>query len=310
MGGGGSKTTNTTNIKTQAIVDAMARAIMKCKGNQTINQKFVLSGSYNVIKNFKMVQAFNLSATCSNNAQNTQDIQSAVSSAIKQQLSSQSESVTGAIGNGSSSDVNLIVDNEVRTTLTSETITEVITNTMAQQEAIISGNNNIVDEFEMSQTLSILQENCQEVVSGMKSVQAITNTADTTQTTTQTNPISSIIDSVFGGLTGMFYVYAIIIIAALGIGAYVFVNGGPIGMFFGSSSDTNYAQPGYQSMQQSYQPMNYAQSSYQPQSYPSIQSNYQQPQSYTQPIQATQSAFQQPTLYPPNYAQQMMQQVY
>ena len=246
MGGGGSKTTNKTNIKTQAIVDAMAQSIMNCKNNQVLVQRFEVSGNYNTISNFKMVQNFNLSTSCSNNAQVTQDIQNAVASAIKQQLSSQSESVLGAIGNGSVSEANTNIDNEVKTTLTAQTITNVITDTMAQQEAIISGDHNIINNFEMSETMNILQNNCQKVISDMKSVQDIKNEEDTKLKSTQTNPLAAILDSIFKGLTNLSSVYAIILIVALVVGGYIIIKGGFLNVIFDvfkDKSSTQYNQP-------------------------------------------------------------------
>ena len=77
MGGGSSTTSDVTSINT-SVTNAMAQAIMNCSGNTMVEQKFTVSGSYNKLNNFKMVQAMSLSATCANNADNLASVQSAV----------------------------------------------------------------------------------------------------------------------------------------------------------------------------------------------------------------------------------------
>lgn len=251
--GGGSSTANTTNIRTKAIVDAMARSIMNCKGNTQVTQRFVLSGSYNVIDGYKMVQNFKLSTSCANKAENLADIQQSVAGAVKAQAAAQSVTLTGALG-GSSSEVNTTIENEVRQTITNETVTNVINDVNALQESIISGDHNIINNFSMEQTFDLVSEACQDVLNTMKSVQAVTNNSDTKSEATQKDFVAGVIDSVGNIFTSMGTMWVIVAVVALVVGGYIVVKGGPAALFGSSGSDGQPAQPGLMSLMQQQQP--------------------------------------------------------
>ncbi len=212
MGGGGSKATTSTNLASSVAIDAIARNIMNCKNNTFLRQSFIVTGNYNVVKNTKMVQNLKLSTKCSQDTQNTINLQQEVTNAIHQIAEAQSVSVLGAIGNGSVSDAYINISNEVKQKITAETILNIINDTNAQQDIIIAGDHNIIDNFEMSQTLELLQENCQKVVNDLKSVQILDNTINQTANSKQTNFISDIIDSVFSGLADLMNVWVIFLI--------------------------------------------------------------------------------------------------
>jgi hypothetical protein len=247
----------------------MAKSIMSCKGNQNVVQRFVLSGNYNVIDGYKMVQNFKLSSSCTNKAENLNDIQQSVASAIKAQAEATGSGVTSALG-ASSSDVDVNIQNDVETHITNETVTSVINDANATQEAIISGDHNIVKDFSMDQTLEIVLQSAQDVVNKMKTVQAIENAADSSAKAVTTNPISDIIDSVGNIFAKLGSLWTIIIVVALCIGGYVIVNGGFLGTLFGSKGDGHPSQ-GVQMMQAyrgSPQQMQQAPPGYPPSGYP------------------------------------------
>lgn len=224
MGGASSK--STIDVRTKSIVEALTQNIMDCQSNTIVDQRFVLSGSYNTIENFKMVQYLRLSKDCINNAQNLNDIQQSVSNAIKQSAEAQSVSLLGVLGN-SDSEANTFIDNEVRQTITNQNITKMIDKVNASQEAIISGDNNIIRNFSMEQTADVVMKAAQEVLNSLKSVQEIKNQVSSESKATQTNFISDIIDSVTGLFTGVGMIWALIAVVAIAVGGWVLVKSNP-----------------------------------------------------------------------------------
>lgn len=209
----------------------MVENIMQCKTNTAVSQKFVLSGSFNTINNFKMVQYLKLSADCTQDTKSIADLQQSVANAIKQSADAQSVSLIGVLG-ASSSEVNTNILNEIKSKITQKTVLDIITNTNAEQVAVISGNNNIVTNFDMSQTAEVLAKNCQNVVNQLSSVQAVDNSAESASKSTQTNFISDILTSIFKGLTGIGLIWMVIIVVGIIVLGIVVVKGGPIMAFF------------------------------------------------------------------------------
>lgn len=232
MGGGGSKASTTTNIATTLATTALAQSIMNCSGGTYVTQTFTVSGNYNVVSNTKQVQAMQLTQNCTQNVNTLASVQQAVTSAIQQAAASQSVSVLGILGT-STSDVNLSIANDVSNSITQQAIQTIINNTNAQQAITISGNNNIVNNFSQSQTLTILENNCQSVVQNMQSVQAINNAANQNATATQTNFVSDILNSLFSGLTSLGMLGVIIVVAAIIFLGPALIQGGPLATILG-----------------------------------------------------------------------------
>ncbi len=230
--GQGSSSSNSTSITNKTSVEAMVENIMACRTNTVVAQKFVLSGSYNTINNFKMVQYLKLSADCSQDTKSVADLQQSVANAVQQSAAAQSVSLIGVLG-ASSSEVNTNILSEIRSKITQRTVLDIINSTNAEQVVVISGNNNIVTNFEMSQTAEILAKNCQNVINQLSSVQAVDNAAKSSSTATQTNFISDILSSIFKGLTSLSLVWMIVIIVGIIVLAIVVIKGGPIMAFFG-----------------------------------------------------------------------------
>jgi hypothetical protein len=218
---GGAKSTTTTNVATKSVVEAVARNIMNCSSNALQVQRFVISGDFNVVKNTKMVQNLKLSSDCSQDAKNIADLQQAVSNAIKQSAEAQNVALLGVLGS-SKSEVNLNIDNEVKQVITQENIQNIVNQSNAQQEFIISGNNNIVDNFSMDQTSEIVYNNAQKVVNQLKSVQQIETQADQEAKATMKGPLSEVLDSLFGGASSLIWV--IIAVGVIGlIGGFIYM---------------------------------------------------------------------------------------
>ena len=217
MGGGGSKSKTVIDVSTKSIVEAMTKNIMNCKSSGMVTQRFILSGSYNVIEKYRMVQNFKLSKECVNNAQNLNDLQASIANAIKAAAEAQGDAVFGALSS-SKAEATTMIENEVKQVITNENITNMIDDVNALQESIISGNNNIVKEFSMEQTTELVMMASQEVLNQLKSVQAIQNQAESGTKSTQTNFISDIVKSITDMVTdlGLGYVFLLIVVVIVG----------------------------------------------------------------------------------------------
>jgi len=233
--GGGASTANTTSIITRSAVEAVARNIMNCKSNAMISQTFTVSGNYNVVRNTKQVQNIKLSSSCAQDAQNIADLQQSVANAVKQSASSQGVSVLGALGSVTSEN-NLNLENDIKQTITQENIQNIINSSNAKQEIIISGDNNVIDNFTQEQTYDIVYDNAQKVVNTMKSLQVLENNAQQESKSVQTNFISDIVDSVFSGLQGMGWLVVVVVVAAIIFLGPVILKGGPLATLMGSDS--------------------------------------------------------------------------
>ncbi len=289
MGGASSKTS--MDVYTSNIVDALSRSIQNCQGNTLINQQVVIKGNYNVVKRVRMVQGMKLSTSCSADIQNVTSTQQAVENAIKQQSEAQNVALLGAIGSSDSKNETRI-HNEVKAAITQETIQNIINNFNATQEFYLDGNSNIVEDITMEQSMAVLQENCLKALNKISAVQEIQNKAESISKATQTNPVSDVVDAVgsaAGGIVGAIGdiftslggMWTIIIIVALIVGGYIFVQYGSLGAIFGDDAPQDqyqqYSPDQYQPDQ--YQPDQYQPDQYQPDQY---QPDQYQPDQYQQ----------------------------
>jgi len=217
MGGGGSKATTTTSVVSKAAIESIVKNIMNCQNNTTMIQEFIVRGDFTTVSRSKMVQSVNLSSQCANDAQNIADLQQSVANSLKQAAESQSVSVLGALGS-SRSEVNANIENEVKQSITNETVTNMINNVMLEQRLIIEGDNTIINEFTMEQTSDLVYNAAQKVVNDLKSTQVLDNNIDQGAKATQTNFIADIFESVFSIFTG-----PIGVLLMLAVGGVVFI---------------------------------------------------------------------------------------
>lgn len=257
--GGGSSTLNNNTIKTKNIVEAFSKTIQNCQGNTVINQKIAITGNYNVVKNVRLVQGMKLSSSCALDDKNVASAQQAVADAIKQQAESQNVAVLGALGGSASSETNTTIDNEVRATITRETIQNIINNFNATQDFYLNGNSNIVEDISMEQSMQVLYDNCLSALSQISSFQQVTNDVDQSSKSTMTNPISDIVNSVGNIFTKFGGMWTIIIIVGMIVGAIIIIQVGPDKLLALVDGDDD--PPNQQSMQpyQFNQPMQFSQ---------------------------------------------------
>ena len=236
MGGSSSKTS--TDIYTSNIVEAMSKTIQNCSGNTVISQQVVIKGNYNVVKNVRLVQGMKLSTSCSLDDKNIAAAQQAVENAIKQQSEAQNVALLGALSSSSSRD-DTKIRNEVRATITRETIQNIVNNFNATQEFYLDGNNSIVEDISMEQSMQVLFDNCLSALSQMSTVQDVMNNAELISKATQTNPISEIIGAIGNIITSLGGMWTIVIIVAMVVGGYIIIQGGFLGTLFGDDDSPN-----------------------------------------------------------------------
>ncbi len=238
---GGSSSKSTTDIYTSNVVEALSKSIQNCQSNTVINQQVVIKGNYNVVKKVRMVQGMKLAVSCALDDKNIAAAQQAVENAVKQQTEAQNVALLGALSS-SDSDTDLKIRNEVKATITRETVQNIINNFNATQEFYLDGNSNIVEDISMEQSMEALFDGCLSALSQMSTVQDIQNKADQATKATQTNPISEIIGAIGSIFTSLGSMWTIIVIVAIVVGGYIVINGGFIGTLIGSA-DTPPGQP-------------------------------------------------------------------
>ena len=233
MGTGKSKSTNTSNLTSRNIAESMSKTIQNCQGNTLVSQKVVITGNFNVVKNVRMVQGLKISASCALDDKSIAEAQQSVSSAIKQAAES-SGSLLGGFGDNESNN-STTIDNEVRATITKETMQNIINNFTATQEFYLNGNSNIVEDISYEQTMEALLDNCLSALSQMSTFQAVTQQVDSEAKSVNKNFVSEIIDSVGGIFSSGYAMIAVIVIAFI-IGGVVLAKSGLLPLPFGGST--------------------------------------------------------------------------
>jgi hypothetical protein len=235
---------STFSQRTKSVIDMLTTSTMNCQSTTLLSQKFVISGNFNTVSNTKMVQAVKLSTDCFNKAEALADIQNKLITAIDQTTKQQDVALLGA-ANFSKTQSKVDISNEVKQKITSASLTNMINSAQLDQAFIISGDNNIVDKFSMEQTIDIVSKAAGQLLSTLSSIQDIETKAKMETTSTITNPITELIDSIFGGIQGFAFIWVILAIAIIAGFVYLVSNGLFLGSLFGGSSTTNVTmQPG------------------------------------------------------------------
>lgn len=250
--GFGSSSTTTVSIYSKNISEMMAKSIQNCAGNTSIDMSIDIIGNNNVVKNVRMVQGVKLSTSCIMADSNISDIQQTVTNAIQQQSEAQNVAMLGAI-TSSDSEANTRISNEVRSVITRETLQNIINTYNAKMSILIDGNQNIVEDISMEQTMKILQDACLKAISKIKSVQDIETKAEQASKATQTNFISEIVDSIGDVITSVGAMWTIIIIVGMVVLGYIIISGGPFSALFGSVGYDEQQAQAEQQQEQAYQ---------------------------------------------------------
>jgi hypothetical protein len=218
--GGGSSTLNKTSTSTKNIVESLSKSIQNCSGHTIINNEVKIIGNFNVVRGVRLVQGMKLSNSCAMSETNIAETQQTVANAIKQAAESQGDAIFGGLSK-TKSQVLSEIENETRTVINRESIQNIVNNFNLTQEFFLNGNNNIVEDITMEQSMEVLYDNCLATLNKMKSFQEVTNQVDQKTKTTQTNFISDVVKSItgllgtLGGLMTIVFIVVIIVIAYL-----------------------------------------------------------------------------------------------
>jgi len=244
MGNSGSSSRSSTKIDTRLAVNSLASQVMNCTSSTLVSQSFRLIGNYNNAV-VRQVQAVQFSNDCSISAENMTTLQNDIANALQQAAKAQSASLLSVLG-GSTSDAISDIRSDVSQNITQSTVQNIVNNSATQQEIFISGNSNIV-RVDQSQTLSIVQNNAQQVINKLSSVTRINNALAQTSTAVSSNPVSDILNSIFSGLTDLSSVYAVVFVivavVAMAVGGYIVLQGGFLGTLLGNDAGDNFGPP-------------------------------------------------------------------
>lgn len=213
------KTTSKSTHVNELVADIINKNIL----NQDVTtsaalsqtQRYVVSGSKGVkVKNINFVQTIKNAISSSFNESTQDTIQASIANDIIAELTSTSTTA------GVQSDAETTVENIIKTTITNEVTVNKVNTCMAKiiqlQEIIVEDSENVeIEDVTFEQVAENLQSCIMKSSSMRDMVIAIESVSDVTASSEITNPISEIIDSVFGGIQGMFTGIFLIIGAAV-----------------------------------------------------------------------------------------------
>lgn len=221
MGGSSSKSSSRINMSQAASM--ITDTIMNCKSNSVIVQELNITGDYNVVSNAKQVQAFQLSSNCIQDMKNDVEFQQKVAQAVAQSAEAQGSAVLSALG-ASRADQESVIQNDIKQLFQSNTMQDIVNTVNSTQGINVVGNHNIIKNFSQEQVATMVFDNVQTALNKMKSAQDMDAKLDGKASAKTTNPLSEIINSVFGGLQGLVKYWVFFAIAALLIIAFLFRN--------------------------------------------------------------------------------------
>ncbi len=216
----GPKSKNTSQIINDTVNEVLTRNIMNCKTNMVASQRLVVEGSYITVDNVKMHQAYQLDASCFQDAQNVAKVQTEVENAIKQAAESQGIALLSALG-GSQAEVDSRIRNSVKTAINTETIQDVVQNINMEQVLNIRGENAIVKDVTMEQLGDIVFKNTQAITNDIEALTALKTEAEQTTETTTTSPFQFLVDIV-SSVTGMLSNPMILLMLLVGVGVVIY----------------------------------------------------------------------------------------
>ncbi len=198
---GGSKSKNKLQAFTSDVLKSINVASQKSALNSTASGIIKIKGNNNKVKAIQD-QKININFTGSQINNSVEDIRKTLSNGFKQAAKSKGSGVLSALG-ASESNVETVIENRVKQEFTKKNLQELVTSINSSLELDIEGDNNEVDSIQ-NQAKEIKTELIQNNIMNMKIAQDISNVADTTAEAITTNPISEIIDSVFGGIAKIY----------------------------------------------------------------------------------------------------------
>jgi len=224
--GSGSSSQSKSEILTELVTNTLVQNILKCQRQTILQQQVDIIGNNNVISGVRMNQAYKLDATCFQDTQALADVRNDIAQTIQQAAESQSAGVLSVLGS-SNSEVKSTIENRVKNDLTFENIQTAITQINAKQGISVVGDNNIVKNIDMSQFISIVEDNAQTVVNNMSIINDLKSSLDQEASATSKPLPTSLSELITGktssGSAGEGLDFNLIIIVLAILAAVVFV---------------------------------------------------------------------------------------
>jgi len=217
MGAGGSSSYVRHSVKTKSAVNAITRNVFNCSNNKNLEQSIRINCGRTVLDGVTQRMNISSKSACQSDSQTTADIKQQVANELKAEASSQNVALLGALGT-SRSEVDQNIVNDVEQNITVEKLNDMANDINAKQELVVNGCGGVVIRNTTQDIgAQIAFDAAEKVLTELKSVQAIENAATGKATSKNTNPISDIIDSVFGGMNTMSAIFAVVFIVLGGI---------------------------------------------------------------------------------------------
>lgn len=231
MGGSSSKVKQ--DLITRTAAEAMTKSIMRCSAKIAPTQQINIVGSHDVnMQGIKMSQHVKFNAECVNSSKNIAEIQQAVTAALKAAVASNSDAITGALSKSESS-VDQRIENEIKASINSESITEMVTNLEASQIINVYGSVKVdLVDIAMDQSVDAMMKASQTLLNNLSVVQDITAAMEGDAKSTQTNPITEIVGKLTEAFGSAVLAWAAIAIVFLIIGGIVMVYLNPFSGLF------------------------------------------------------------------------------
>jgi len=190
MGGGGSSAKSSATQATNIISEVVTTNLTKHHTIVQQEQYIRVSGNYNIVSDVVMNQAYeiNISEATTNNQ--IASMQSDITSQLQQAASSASVAMLDALG-GSQSEIDVEIENEIKSMITTENITDIAVNVNQSQGIDISGSHNIVKNITFKQFGKIIDENVRNQTQRSTLITTMDTVMSQEATATTENPLDA-----------------------------------------------------------------------------------------------------------------------
>ena len=201
--GAASSTTSTNTVDTKAITDILNKNTVSCKTNVSLSQLIDVEGSGNILEDITQSSGLSLDASCYNQSQTINEIQSIMENSMSNKVEKIDPALLSA-ANTSKTKLENDIRQEIRNTITTENMTNIINDVNASQTIKVRQNANILKNITQDSTLGMVASAVQDAVNSTKSVTTLTNLQKNDAKLTTTDPINDAIKGVMDGINGIF----------------------------------------------------------------------------------------------------------
>jgi len=168
------------NIVTNIVIEDIQTCDYQIVGEQSIN----VSGSYNIVRNVTMRQAFQLDVNCYQDVNRVQMLQTKLEESIKQVVKTEAELVAGKLSPAVNEEIDAYIHNDITNNITNRTLQQIAMSVNQKQGLNVSGDHNIAEDITMDQFGEMVIKSTQQVASTLKIVTDIKAIEDTISETT------------------------------------------------------------------------------------------------------------------------------